>query len=176
MANSTKYYRANRINKKVSYQCSHCPYITYNNKKVLENHINSKHVLEENRPHQCTECSRGFAQLIHLTRHLEREHNIKDRLEDRKVITHLYIIELGPNTPKSNKTKARRNYYIKHRVIKGLDIYNKLHEYKDGCLLKNHDLHYDKKKGFITFNKIPLLECGTERVKRLRIVIRDKPT
>jgi uncharacterized Zn-finger protein len=170
--NSTNYYRKNREKRNVSYKCSHCDYVTYNSKKVLENHTNSKHVEEENRPHQCTECPRGFSQLIHLTRHLEREHDIKDRLEDRKIITHLYMIYLGPEVPKSKKTKARREYYMRHRVMKGLDIYNNLHEYQDGCFIKNHDLHYDKKKGFIIFNKIPVMEGSVERDKRLKIVIR----
>ncbi len=156
--NSTEYYRENRRNKKVVHRCPHCNYCTCNGKIVLTNHINSKHLEERLRPFQCTECARGFAQKAHLIRHLETEHNISGDLRHAKTATLLYIISLGNNIPTSTKTKARCEYYNRYPVLKSRDIYNNKHEYTPGSFLKNHDLHYDKRKGFITVNKLALKE------------------
>ena len=170
VTNSTVYYRNNRNTRKRVYQCPHCNYHTYNCKKVLSNHINSRHRIEANRPFQCTECTRGFAQKVHLVRHLECEHEITGDLRHMKISTLMYLITPTNISPKSKRTKARREYYLSHPVLKGRDIYNKLHEYCPGSFLKNHDLHYDRKNGFITFRKLALKE-GFNIQDKLQITV-----
>lgn len=156
VTNSTDYYRQNRRAQKVVYKCPHCNYCTHNCRITLTNHINSKHKTEESRPFQCTECNRGFAQKAHLIRHLETEHDITGGIEHSKTTTLLYIIMDGPEQPRSTKTKARCDYYKNHTVLKSRDIFNNKHEYMQGVFLKNHDLHYDRKKRFIRFQKLSL--------------------
>jgi len=157
---STDYYRKNRISKMVCHKCPFegCNYETTNCKIVLTNHINSFHVEEKDRPYQCTHCDRGFAQKAHLVKHVKREHEKKDTtILTTRISTILYLISTTNVIPSTKKTRSRREYYIKHGVLKGRDIFNKKHEYSSGCFLKNHDLHYDLKKGFITFEKVKLV-------------------
>ena len=156
--NSTDYYRQNRRVKRIKYQCPHCNYCTHNCRITLTNHINSKHKTENQRPFQCTECDRGFSQKAHLIRHLECEHNITNDIRHSKVTTLLFIIKLTDKIPRSKKTKARRDYYSDHLVVKSRDIFNKHHEYLPGVFLKNHDIHYDRRNGFIEIHKIALKE------------------
>ena len=168
--NSTDYYRENRQNKLFVHKCPHCNYCTHNSKITLTNHINSKHRKEEARPYQCPECNRGFAQKAHLVRHLECEHGIENHISFSKTSTILYIISLTDNYPKSKKTKARCEYYNDNPVIKGKDIHAKKHEYLPNCFLKNHDIHYDLKKNFISIHKLALKE-GYIIPTRSRIVV-----
>lgn len=151
---STQYYRANRISKKVLHSCPHCDYETTNTRIQMTNHINAKHVEEKNRPYQCVMCVRGFAQKAHLETHLFVTHEIEKTTV--KISSISYIIEPTLTHPRSIKTKARRAYYLTHRVINTKDINNKQHEYLPGVYLKKHDIHYDTGKGFITLTKCPL--------------------
>ena len=153
---STDYYRKNREKKMVVHKCPFegCDYQTTNCKMVLTNHINSCHVEEKDRPFQCMHCTRGFAQKSHLNKHLKSVHQIKP--SESKIAYILYIISVTDTLPTSKKTKARREYYQKNKNLKSKDIFNKKHEYLEGCFLKNHDLHYDRRKGFITLNKVEL--------------------
>jgi hypothetical protein len=151
---STAYYRKNRESKKIVYQCPHCSYQTSNAKICLLNHINAKHIPERERPFQCHECTRGFAQKAHLDKHLEVCHNITR--QKRKVSSVSYIVRLTKMIPRSVKTKARRQYYMGHRVINTNDINDSQHEYLPGVYLKKHDIQYDINKGFIYVDKCNL--------------------
>jgi len=152
---STIYYRKNRESKRITYECPHCDYKTSNNKITLQNHINAVHVCESKRPFQCHCCSRGFAQKAHLIGHLKSVHNIIHKPD--KITSILYIIAVTENIPTSRNTLARRNYYLQNRTLKSTDIYKKKHIYLPNIYLKNHDIHYDLKKGFITMKKINLI-------------------
>jgi len=151
---STRYYRLNRETKKVIHKCSHCDYETSNTRIQLLNHINAKHVAEEDRPYQCELCDRGFAQKAHLDNHSKVVHKITNIVN--KVSSISYIISPTNILPKSTKTKARRVYYLTHGVINTTDINNKKHEYLPDVYLKKHDIHYDAEKGFIKLDKCQL--------------------
>ena len=153
---STNYYRSNRKTKRVVHQCPHCDYSTTNARICLINHINAKHVKEENRPYQCMHCARGFAQKAHLDKHLSTVHNIC--IPVPKVSSISYIIEVTDNLPRSTKTKARREYYKTHKLINTNEINNQKHQYLPNTYLKKHDIHYDANKGFIKLSKCPLHE------------------
>jgi len=152
--NSTEYYRENRLLKKKVYKCLQCDYETWNSRACLVNHINAKHVAEEDRPFQCRFCNRGFSQKAHLNVHCQREHDIV--LQEGRIVSVAYIIKPTSSQPKSKKTKARRTYYQTHDVIKTTELNNKQHEYLPGVFMKQHDIHYDARKGFITLHKCPL--------------------
>lgn len=156
--NSTDYYRENRRNKLFVHSCPHCSYCTHDSKITLTNHINSRHRNEEERPHQCPRCARGFAQKAHLIRHLECEHGIKNDITFSKISTLLYIISLTDIHPKSKKTKARCKYYSENSVIKSKDIHTNKHEYLPNYFLQNHNIHYDVKKGYVIIHKLALKE------------------
>jgi hypothetical protein len=148
---STKYYRDNRKSKRVIHSCQHCNYATTNAKICLINHINAKHVDEKDRPYQCQNCERGFAQKAHLDKHMSTIHNID--IKPLKVSSISYIIKMANNSPKSTKTKARCEYYENHHIINTNEINHHKHEYLPGVYLKKNDLHYDNKKGFIEIDK-----------------------
>ena len=81
MCESAKYYRKNKKTKNVIHMCPHCNYTTTGPKITLKHHILAKHTPEEERPFQCRHegCKRGFAQKIHLDRHMEKVHNVKKK-------------------------------------------------------------------------------------------------
>ena len=154
---STDYYRNNRINKYKTYKCPYenCRYETYNSKSVLTNHINAKHVPESERPYQCKEpgCCRGFSQKAHLVNHIKRHHKIKTPLLEERTTDIIYIINITDKIPRTKSTIARREFYIKNPILKGSKIFNKKYIYLGNKYIKNHDIHYDLKKGFITMEK-----------------------
>jgi len=151
---STEYYRENRETRRVTYECPHCAYTTPNNKITLMNHVYAKHTPEHLRPYQCQQCPRGFAQKAHLHIHSEKTHNICPPAQ--KIIAIAYIIK-NTNTPgKSKKTRARQTYYKTHQVIKSNELNAKKHQYLPNVYMKQHDIHYDRKNGFITLAKCPL--------------------
>jgi hypothetical protein len=152
--NSTEFYRLNRLKKTKVYSCPECDYETYNSRACLNNHINAKHTTEEDKPFQCTLCNRGFSQKAHLNIHCEREHNIK--VLEQHIISVAYVIKLTAKIPRSKKTKARRNYYKNHDVIRTTELNDKEHEYLPNVYMKQHDIHYDFRQGFILLHKIPL--------------------
>jgi len=167
---STAYYRKNRQSKKIIYKCPHCSYQTSNAKICLINHINAKHIPERERPFQCNECTRGFAQKAHLDKHLEVCHNIVR--PQRKVSSISYIVKLTDRHPRSTKTTARRQYYMKHKVINTNDINNNQHEYLPGVYLKKHDIHYDINKGFIDVNRCHLYKnTSTRKIPKIHLKI-----
>jgi len=166
---STIYYRKNRESKRVIYQCPQCDYSTTGSKITLKNHINAAHVCESERPFQCQCCNRGFAQKAHLIGHLKKVHNIETI--PKKISTLLYIITVTDIIPTSKRTLARRVYYIKHHSLKSRDIYKKKHSYLSSIHLKNHDIHYDVKKGFIIVQKIELVNPIRLKMKQKRVVI-----
>ena len=166
---STIYYRKNRESKRVIYQCPQCDYSTTGSKITLKNHINAVHVCESERPFQCQHCTRGFAQKAHLMGHLKKVHNIETI--PKKVSTLLYIINVTDIIPTSKRTLARRNYYINHRSLKSRDIYKKKHYYLPGMHLKNHDIHYDVKNGFIIVQKVELINPIRLKQKQKRVII-----
>ena len=151
---STEYYRLNKENGVVTHRCPHCDFTTPYNKSNLMNHIYAKHTPEHEKPFQCRHCERGFSQKSHLLKHLKSKHNITNHDElSKKVVNILYNISLTDKEPRSKKTKARRLYYLSHPVMKSRDMYNNKHEYVEGCFLKNNELHYDEKNGFISIKK-----------------------
>lgn len=152
--NSTEYYRLNREQKNKVYSCHHCDYETYNSRACLNNHINAKHTKEEDKPFQCVCCNRGFSQKAHLNIHCEKEHDIK--IPDQHIVSVAYIIKLTEKKPRSKKTKARRNYYVNNDVIRTTELNNQQHEYLPGVYMKQHDIHYDFRQGFILLHKVPL--------------------
>lgn len=164
---STAYYRKNKESGKVLHSCPHCDYTTTNCKTAIKNHINAIHVREDHRPFQCNNCERGFAQKAHLTGHLKKVHNIV--VIESKISYLLYNIKITDCVPKSSKTLGRHLFYIANPMIKSRDIYNKKHQYLSGVYLKNHDLHYDLKKGFITITKREIR--NPIKIKRRKVVI-----
>lgn len=164
---STAYYRKNKESSKVLHSCPHCDYTTPNCKVVLMNHIYAKHVSEDKRPFQCHHCERGFAQKAHLTGHLKKKHDIVIIVS--KVSTLLYKIGITDCIPKSSKTLARHRFYIGNPILKSRNIYNKKHQYSPGVYLKNHDLRYDLKKGFITITTTELR--NPMKLKRRKVLI-----
>ena len=167
---STEYYRQNRKNKLVAYSCPSCDYKTYNSKSALKNHINSHHVKESERPFKCThaKCGRGFSQKAHLISHMEREHGADTSHLKNKVVDIVYSITLTNKSAKSKKTIARTEYYKKNKSIMGSDVSNKKHEYLPGVYLKNHDIHYDIKVGFIKVERV--------KIKQNDNILRDEKT
>jgi len=151
---STEYYQQNRKTRRILYHCPHCSYETPNNKITLVNHINARHTPEDERPYQCQMCNRGFAQKAHLHIHYKKVHN--HRLPERKIIAIAYIINITTQEGKSKKTKARQLYYKNNPIIKTSELNDKKHEYLPNIFMKQHDIHYDKKNGFITLNKCPV--------------------
>ena len=151
---STEYYRINRETRRVIYPCPHCAYETANSRITLTNHIYARHTPENKKPFQCQHCSRGFAQKAHLHIHCEKVHHIE--VPRRKVIAIAYIITITEKIGKSRKTKARQLYYKNHTVIKTNELNDHQHEYLPGVYMKQHDIHYDHKNGFIALHKCPL--------------------
>ena len=151
---STQYYRENRETRRILYKCPHCDYATPNCKIALINHINAKHTPEHKRPFQCSLCSRGFAQKAHLHIHYKKVHD--RNIEQHKLFAIAYIIKVMEKKGKSKKTKARQDYYKNHSVIKSNDLNAKKHEYLPGIFMKQHDIHYDQKNGFINLHKCSL--------------------
>jgi hypothetical protein len=151
---STQYYRDNRISRRIIYNCPHCNYETANCRISLRHHIHAKHTSESEKPYQCPECERGFAQKAHLNSHREKVHGKK--VQRRKVIAIAYMIKVSEKEGKSKNTKARQNYYKNHSVIKTNDLNEKKHEYLPKTYMKQHDIHYDQKNGFIYLQKCPL--------------------
>lgn len=166
---STAYYRKNKESNKVLHSCPYCDYTTPNCKVVMMNHINANHVDEDKRPYQCELCERGFAQKAHLTGHLKKIHGVV--IPVSKVSTILYNIAITNCVPKSSKTLARHRFYIANPVLKSRDIYNKKHQYLPGVYLKNHDLHYDLKKGFITIKKRELRNPVILKRRKIKVII-----
>jgi hypothetical protein len=82
------------------------------------------------------------------------------------VATLLYIIVVTDKIPTSKNTLAIRNYYLNNKTLKRRNIERKKHYYLPNVHLKNHDIHYDLKKGFINFNKIELV--NTIKIKNMR--------
>ena len=79
MCKSSNYYRKNKKTQNVVHLCPHCDYSTTGPKITLKHHILAKHTKECDRPFQCMHpgCERGFAQKIHLDRHLCKVHGEK---------------------------------------------------------------------------------------------------
>ena len=160
--NSTDYYRENKKKRRVVHQCVHCDFETTYGKCVLINHINAHHTEECDRPFQCSCCDRGFAQKAHLIVHLKKVHDIIDPKLEKKNGAILYIVSPTDVIPRSYKTKARQEYYMNNSMLNSRDVRNNMHCYmindNDNVYLRNHDIHYDQKKGFISLKKIQLKE------------------
>jgi len=163
--NSTEYYRMKKEAGVVMHRCPHCEFTTPYNKSNLMNHIYAKHTPENKRPFQCDHCERGFSQKSNLLKHMKKEHNIQTTHLEKKITNILYKITLTDKIPRSKKTKSRREYYKKHKLIKSRDMRKKKHEYFENCYLCNNDLHYDERKGFIQLHKIPLMGLVTTNTK-----------
>ena len=151
---STQYYRENRNTRRVVYKCPHCAYETANCQIAIKNHINAKHTPEHERPFQCQMCPRGFAQKAHLHIHCKKVHD--KNIPQHKLFAVAYIINILEKNGKSKKTKARQVYYKNHSVINSKELTAKKHEYLPGVFMKQHDIHYDQKNGFIKMHKCSL--------------------
>jgi hypothetical protein len=175
-AGSTNYYKRNRETKQRKYQCIKCDYVTFNSKAVLNNHINAKHVLEKDRPFQCTEnkCKRGFSQKAHLIKHLEKTHSTT--IQTKKHVIY-YKISLTDNIPCSKKIRNRIKFYRDNNILSGEDLYNKKYKYdanggdSDGkdelkCITLPL-LKYDCIKKYIKFTTMSV-EYDREKNKRGR--------
>ena len=158
--NSTDYYRENKKKRRVVHHCPHCNFETTYGKCVLINHINAHHTKECDRPWQCHCCNRGFSQKAHLVAHLKKVHEVIDPRLEKKNGAVLYIVSITNQEPKSYKTKARREYYINNPKLNSREVRDKKHCYlcrnDSNVYLRNHDIHYDEKKGFINLQKIQL--------------------
>ena len=151
-SNSGLWYHSKKCGKDTcivkKYKCPHCDYETTGPKCTLLNHINSKHTDEENRPFQCRLCNRGFAQKSHLHKHMSKIHNIDNpKPKSRNIVE--YHIKILDKDPISNKTSSRIKLYRKHPIIKASEISSLRFYYTK--ILKPCHLHYDNKKGYISF-------------------------
>ena len=98
------------------HKCPHCNYETTGPKCILQNHIYSKHTKEEDRPFQCTQCTRGFSQKSHLIKHMKKVHNCNGpKICKRNIVS--YHIKLLNNIPVSEKAKSRMHMYKKNPII-----------------------------------------------------------
>jgi hypothetical protein len=155
---STNYYRANKQTGKILHRCPHCEFTTTYGKANLINHINAQHTCEKDKPFQCRFCEKGYAQKANLINHLKKVHDYDTSHLERKIIGVLYNISVTDNLPKTKKTKARREYYIKNKILKSTDINSKKHEYMDGTYLSISEIQYDVKKKFISVERSQLKE------------------
>tara|TARA_B100001287_G_C22658632_1_gene519137 strand:- start:7 stop:483 length:477 start_codon:yes stop_codon:yes gene_type:complete len=146
MCKSAEYYRKNKENRKVVHQCPHCDYSTTGPKIALKHHILAKHTPENERPFQCPHegCCRGFAQKIHLQKHLCKVHNEKKQVGRKKTVLY-YIVNRTEKIPTSKKTKERMGFYNNHNILTQ-DII------KRNISMSN--LHYDMRNGYIVAKPI----------------------
>ncbi len=84
---------------------------------------------------------------------MKHVHNKNSEELESKESEIIYYIKLTDKLPKTKTTKARREFYKLNSVLKSSDIFSKKFMYIDGKFLKNHDLHYDFKNGFIVLEK-----------------------
>lgn len=118
MCKSSNYYRKNKETQSVVHVCPHCNYSTTGPKITLKHHILAKHTRECYRPFQCMHpgCERGFAQKIHLDRHLCKVHGKKiDKGRKKKVL--YYLLSSGDKNPTSKKTKERMHFYENKKIV-----------------------------------------------------------
>ncbi len=130
------------------HKCPHCDYTTSGPKCQLTNHIHSKHTPENERPHQCIHCNRGFAQKMHLHKHMKRVHKIVPPESINRTIIEYHVTVLN-KTPTSEKAQSRMKLYNKYPVIKSKHMTSLKFYYTQ--ILKPFHLHYDAKKGYIQF-------------------------
>ena len=151
---ATLYYRRNKKSREKVHKCPHCDYETTGPKQALTAHIFAKHTPNEDKPFFCTECSKGFAQASNYEKHMIKFHNINPKVtktrEDRKPVA--YVICFGENMPISKKTIARYEFYRSHRIIKMEEF--GVSSYIEGKTINQKDIHYDKKKGYITYKTL----------------------
>ena len=150
-SNSGRWYHRKKCGKITScntHKCTKCSYTTSGPKCTLKNHMNSKHTEEKDRPYQCRSCERGFAQKSHLNKHIVKVHGLKAiKVCDRNIIEyHIKVLKLIPT---SQKTKNRIKLYKQNPIIKK-DMLNNLKFWFTKTLKASH-LHYDVKKGYISF-------------------------
>ena len=130
------------------HKCPHCNYETTGPKCILQNHIYSKHTKEEDRPFQCTECTRGFSQKSHLIKHMKKKHNSSGpKICNRNIAE--YHITVLKKLPVSEKAKSRINMYRNNPIIKA-DEFKNLKFYYTKQLKPSH-LHYDMKREYIHY-------------------------
>lgn len=146
MCGSAEYYRKNKKTKNVIHMCPHCNYTTTGPKITLRHHILAKHTPEEERPFQCHHegCNRGFAQKIHLDRHMEKVHGVKKKKGKKKKVLY-YVLKMGDNTPTSKKTIERMNFYTNNNVLTPKKI-------KENISMSA--FHYDMRNGYIDVKSI----------------------
>lgn len=154
---STEYYRENKTTRNRVHMCPQCDYETTGPMCVLRNHIAAKHTPEHLRPFQCTECKSGFAQKAHLIKHLKRAHDMVDPKLMPKSTAILYIIVCTDTMPKSYKTRARIEYYKQNPHLKSTDMQQRKYRYYNDIYIKNRDINYDYRNGFIKLYKLPLV-------------------
>lgn len=148
---STKYYRRNKLSRDKIHKCPHCDYETAGPKQTLINHINAKHKAEKDKPFYCACCNKGFAQAANYEKHMKNIHGetvkVTKTREQRK--PYMYVIIIDKYLPSSKNTIARVKYYKTHLHIKAEDL-GKI-SYKEGKVLSQKDIHYDRKTGYIGF-------------------------
>ena len=148
---STKYYRKNKVSRDKIHKCPHCDYETTGPKQTLINHINAKHKAEKDKPFYCACCDKGFAQAANYEKHMKNIHGeivkVTKTREQRK--PYMYVITMGNYLPSSKNTIARVEYYRSNKHIRAEDLGKIV--YKEGKVLLQKDIHYDRKTGYIGF-------------------------
>ena len=148
---STKYYRKNKVSRDKIHKCPHCDYETTGPKQTLINHINAKHKAEKDKPFYCACCDKGFAQAANYEKHMKNIHGrtvkVTKTREQRK--PYMYVITMGNYLPSSKNTIARVEYYKSNKHIRAEDLGKIV--YKEGKVLLQKDIHYDRKTGYIEF-------------------------
>lgn len=151
---ATFYYRRNKESREKVHKCPHCDYETTGPKQALKAHIFAKHTCNEDKPFFCSECSKGFAQASNYEKHMIKFHDINPNVtktrEERKPIA--YVICFGDFMPIAKRTIARYEFYKSHRIIKMEDF--GVATYIEGKTINQKDIHYDKKKGYITYKTL----------------------
>jgi len=149
IAPNTAYYRKNKKERKIIYNCPDCNYETTGPKCILENHIHAKHTQECDKPFHCRHCEKGFSQKAHLQNHLIKSHDVpkniaKPPVKPKNIF--MYSIQLTNKKAKSKATLDRINFYIKNPRIFTENLKSVLVSNKP---LKPHHIHYDVHKGYI---------------------------
>ena len=170
------YYQRNKETREKVHKCPHCDYETTGPKQTLLNHIHAKHTKNEDKPYFCVHCSKGFAQASNYEKHMAKFHdeypNVTRTREERKPAA--YIICFGNKEPIANKTRCRFEFYKENRIIP-FEKFGRC-EYTQGKKLTQKDLHYDRKKGYITYTLMAEKEFLTfqEDLKRKKEEIKEQ--
>jgi hypothetical protein len=70
------------INRKKRYECALCPFINFTQKESLYDHLIDSHSLEENNtPHYCLICNKGYCSFKIYQEHLTAEQELHGSIQ-----------------------------------------------------------------------------------------------